>query len=157
MDEEELARRGWSRDTQLRRDADGRWYDGEVLVEHPGVRRAFDAWIDRAPDGGWCLRNALHWVRVELEGPPVFVTSARLDGDSAWLALSDGREERLDPDSLHLDAEGHLACEVRGGRLPARFRPAALAAVSDALISEGETLVWVAGGRRVPLRSRSTD
>ncbi len=117
-----LAARGLSRETALWRDAAGRWYDGEQPIEHPGLRRAFDRWLDRAPDGRPCLRNAIHWVYVRrIEGPYFFVRGVRFEADGrVTLRLSGEHEETLRPETLREARDGGLWCSVRGG-LPARF------------------------------------
>ena len=112
---------GLSRETRIRRDARGRWFDGDVPVEHPSVQRAFDAWLERAEDGRYRLRNDVNWAYVEVEGAPVFVRACALEDGEVRLALSDGRREALDPTSLRQGPDGVLHCTVRGGTLAARF------------------------------------
>jgi uncharacterized protein len=113
---------GRTRETTIRRDAQGRWFqDGEAL-EHPNLTRAFDRWVDRAADGRYCLKNDINWAYVTLEGPPLFVRSVRLAAPGAvWLTLSDDREERLDPATLCEGQDGALYCRVRTGDFVARF------------------------------------
>jgi len=120
---------GRTRETKIRRDARGRWFDGDDPIEHPLLTQAFDAWIDRAEDGRYCLRNDINWAYVTIEGAPVFVRSLELEGGSAgggvrvWLHLSDRRREPLDPHTLREGRDGALHCQVRGGALAARFDP----------------------------------
>ncbi len=117
-----LARMGYSRQTRLWRDAAGRWFDGEQPIEHVGLCRAFDGWVDRAPDGRPCLRNAIHWVYVRIEGPYYFVQGLRFEPDGAVrLLLSGGREAPLRPETLREAREGGLWCSVFETALPARF------------------------------------
>lgn len=110
-----------TRETRIRRDAEGRWFDGEDPIDHPGISRAFDRWIDRAGDGRYCLKNEVNWAYVSLEGAPVFVRSVALTSDRAELQLSDERTEFLDPSTLRQGPDGALYCTVRDGRLAARF------------------------------------
>jgi len=140
-----MLRRGFTRETAIRRDAKGRWWNGDELVEHVGVTRSFDGWIDRAPDGRYCLANDINWAFVTIEGPPYFVRAVELPsvdasgeasdragaeaGDAAThgaeevivLHLSGGSREPLDPSTLRLGPDDGLYCDVRGGRVPARF------------------------------------
>ena len=37
--------------SNIRRDAQGRWWNGGEAIAHPLLTRAFDAWIERADDG----------------------------------------------------------------------------------------------------------
>jgi hypothetical protein len=64
------------------------------------------------------------------------VRQVRTDEGAPWLSLSGGLEERLDPRSLRQDAEGHLYCDVRGGRLAACFDRYALADLVEQLGGE---------------------
>lgn len=120
MDPAELLKRGFTRETAIHRDRKGRWFDDGEPITHPRLVEKLDAWIDRAPDGRYCLSNEINWAFIEIEGPPYFVRSVRIEG-SILLRLSGGLEETLDPHSLRLDPDDALWCDVRGGRVPARF------------------------------------
>lgn len=112
---------GRTRETTIARDEQGRWFhDGEPL-EHANLVRSFEAWIERAEDGRYCLKNDINWAYFTLAGPPYFVRSARVDGDRLQLTLSGGIEETLDPNTLRQGPDGALYCDVRGGKLVARF------------------------------------
>ncbi|MFT5353574.1 MAG: hypothetical protein ACI9KE_000773 [Polyangiales bacterium] len=137
MDAAEMLAKGFTRETTIVRDAKGRWFhDGEQL-KHKGLCRSFDAWIDRAPDGRFCLQNNINWAFVEIEGPPYSVRAFALREDGPWLKLSGNIEERLDVDSLCIDPEGLLWCNVRGGRVPARFDNHAAVQLGAHLHEEG--------------------
>lgn len=112
---------GRTRETKIRRDAQGRWWNGEERIEHAGVARSFDGWIERTSDGRLCLANDINWAYVEVDGPAYFVRSVRIEGDSAVLLLSGDRQERLDPASLRVGPDGALYCDVQDGTLSARF------------------------------------
>ena len=132
-----MLRRGYTRETAIRRDRRGRWFKGEERSEHPGVARSFDGWIERAADGRWCLRNDINWAYVAIEGPPYFVRGVRLAPDALpVLLLSGDHEEPLDPETLRMDAADALWCDVRGG-LPARFDPHAQQGLAE-LVDEDE-------------------
>ncbi|MEL7369661.1 MAG: hypothetical protein AAFN74_12160 [Myxococcota bacterium] len=112
---------GRSVESSIRRDRDGRWYHDGQLVDHEGVRRSFDAWIERHENGRYVVKNNVNWAFVEIEGAPVFVRTLRIHPDGLALLLSDGRTERLRSDTLRQDAEGRLYCQVRFDRLTAEF------------------------------------
>lgn len=139
---------GRSRETAIRRDARGRWWNGADEIEHPLLVRAFDSWIERAEDGRYCLKNDINWAYVTIEGAPIFVRACRLEAGAATLTLSDGRTERLDPASLREGPDGALYCDVRGGSLPAWFEPHAAMQLGEAL-EEGEPPALRLGGARV--------
>ena len=122
---------GRSRQTSIRRNARGEWFDGDEPLAHPGICRAFDRWIARAQDGRYCLLNAVNWAYVEIEGAPIFVRRAWVVGETIDLHLSDDRVERLVPSTLRQGLDGALYCTVREGTLPACFDRNAMAALSD--------------------------
>lgn len=143
---------GFSRETTIRRDAQGRWFHDDQPLEHEGLTRAFDRWIERAEDGRYCLKNDINWAYVTLEGPPYFVRSVAIGpGGQVELALSNDRREPLRPQTLRLGEDGALYCDVGDGTLPARFDRHATSQL-EALIGEDErgVFVEVAGARVRP-------
>lgn len=140
---------GRTRETKIRRDALGRWFDGDVPITHALLTQAFDAWIERAEDGRYCLKNDINWAYVTIEGAPVLVRAVELDGDRVTLRLSDGRSEPLDPATLREAEDGALHCQVRGGTLAARFDSHATLQLAP-LIGEDERGTYLTlGGQRV--------
>ncbi len=140
---------GFSRETRIRRDARGRWFDDGVPIEHSGIERAFDRWLERGEDGRFILKNSVNWAYVEIEGAPLFVRQVVLDGGEARLVLSDQRVEALDPSTLRQDARGALYCTARGGTLAAAFERAAAVQLAEVVEEdEGEAVVVVLGGQR---------
>jgi uncharacterized protein len=118
---------GLTRETTIRRDAQGRWFHDGQPLEHPGLTRAFDGWIELAEDGRFCLKNDINWAYVAIEGPPLFVRSVDLGGSTVMLRLSDGRVEPLDPATLREGPDGALYAQARAGTMAARFdTPAAM-------------------------------
>src|SRR5689334_11217408 len=128
---------GRTRETSIRRDAFGRWWNGDERIDHPGVARSFDGWIERAEDGRLCLSNDINWAYVRVEGPPYFVRAVHWEGDAAVLTLSGERHERLDPTTLRADRDGVLHCDVLGGTLAARFDNHAAMQLAERIASEG--------------------
>ena len=140
---------GRTRETEIRRDASGRWFNGEDRVTHPNLTRSFDAWIDRAEDGRFCLSNSINWAYVEIDGPAYFVKDVDAVAEGIDLRLSGDLTERLDPASLCQGPEGALWCAVREGRCPARFDNHAVSKMSEQ-IGEDEVGVYVlVGGHKV--------
>jgi uncharacterized protein len=139
---------GWSRETRIRRDEEGRWFEGDDPLEHPGICSAFDRWIDRAPDGRYILKNAINWAYVAIEGAPIFVRAVRLDDAGVELALSDGTTERLAPETLAIGPEDALYCRVREGRFAARFDRTAQLSLFDAIGEDSAGIFLELGGDR---------
>jgi hypothetical protein len=137
-----------SRETRIRRDRYGRWFDGDDPLDQPAIERAFDRWLDLAEDGRYCLRNSVNWAYVSIEGPPIFVRQAVSSNQGLELLLSDGRLERLDPATLELDQSGAIYCRVRGGKLRARFDHGAAMSLGEcAGEDEAGPYVALAGAR----------
>lgn len=139
---------GRTRETKIRRDAEGRWFNDDVELTHPLLRQAFDRWLMRAPDGSgrYCLSNDINWAYVAIEGPPRFVRAARVSERGVELTLSDESAAELDPDTLRQGEDGALYCDVPG-ELAARFdRHAAMQL--EALLGEDEEGVFVRIGDR---------
>jgi len=139
---------GFSRETTIVRDASGRWSQDGVPLAHANLVRAFDAWVDRADDGRLCLRNALGWAYVTIEGAPLFVRSLTLTEDGVRLQLSDGREEPLAPATLRVGPDGALHCDARGGRLAARFERHAQAQLAALLDEDDDGVFLTIGSER---------
>jgi hypothetical protein len=134
---------GFSRETTIRRDAQGRWFHDGQPLEHEGLTRAFDRWVERAEDGRYCLKNDINWAYVTLEGPPYFVRSLAISpAGQVELALSNDSRERLRPETLRIGQDGALYCDVGDGTLPARFDRHA-ASQLETLIGEDEQGVFV--------------
>jgi len=111
---------GLSRETTIRRTADGKWFQDDEPVENQKLARAFDRWLTRAEDGRYCLKNDINWAYVTIEGAPYFVRSAQVDGASAKLLLSNDEQVALDFATLREGPDGALYCDAYP-EMPARF------------------------------------
>jgi uncharacterized protein len=111
---------GLSRETTIRRTADGKWFQGDDAIDNEKLARAFDRWIERAEDGRYCLKNDINWAYFTLEGAPYFVRSVQLTGSAAELLLSNDQRVPLDFETLREGPDGALYCDVHGD-MPARF------------------------------------
>ena len=141
--------KGRTRETKIRRDTAGRWFNGEDRITHALLIKAFDAWLIPAPDGSgrWCLSNDINWAFVSIEGPPRFVRGVDVS-DAITLHLSDQRDVPLDAETLREGPDDALYCDVPGGMV-ARFDRHAAMQLSE-LLSEDEDGVYLeVGGRRV--------
>ena len=140
---------GHTRETEIRRDARGRWFNGHDLIDHPNLTRSFDGWVDRAEDGRFCLSNSINWAYVEIEGPAYFVKDVVPSAEGVGLLLSGDLRERLDPASLRQGPEGALWCAVREGRCPARFDNHAIGKMSDWIREDEDGVYVLIGGEKV--------
>lgn len=140
---------GRSRETPIRRDALGRWFHGSDPISHPNLVAAFNAWIDRADDGRYCLKNDINWAYVEIEGAPITVVSVSIQPASIEMKLSDGRTEDLRPETLRQDWDGALYCDVREGKLCAKFDRAAAQQLESNLAEDAQGVFLCVGKAKV--------
>lgn len=141
---------GRSRETAIRRDASGRWWNGDVAITHPQVAAAFDGWIRRAEDGRLCLVNDINWAYVAIEGAPYTVRHVTF-APEARVHLSGALSELLDASTLRLDREGLLYCDVLEGSVAAVFSSAAMNELADAFVDDGSAMML--GDVRIALRT----
>lgn len=148
----EIPVEGRSRETKIRRDARGRWWNDDVQITHESLARAFDGWVERAEDGRYCLKNDINWAYVAIEGPPLFARRLEVDPSAtppARLTLSDGREEPLDLATLREAPDGTLYCDARGGTMPCGLTSGAMMSLSDHLDVDARGTVLRFGSRTV--------
>jgi hypothetical protein len=133
---------GWSRETTIVRDAEGRWFHDGQALEHFNLERAFDRWVSRADDGRYCLKNEINWAYITLHGAPFFVRALSIEPtERVQLKLSDDRVVPLVASSLRADTLGALYCDVGDGMV-ARFDRHA-AQQLEPLIGEDEQGIYV--------------
>jgi hypothetical protein len=123
------------RQSGIRVDREGRFIHEGAEIAHEGLKRALYRWLDRGEGGRYVLRlDARRFAYVDVDDTPLVARAARVDADgTVFLALSDGAEEPLDPETLTVDGAGVLRASVRGGRLEARLASSAAAALADRL------------------------
>jgi uncharacterized protein len=147
---------GRSRESAIVLDAQGRFWNGGVLIDHPGMALAFASWIRRHPgDGRFILENGYDWTYLAVEDAPFFIRGLSISGEHAIVQLSDGTEEELDPSSLQFGDGDALYARVKGGAFEAKFTPSAQAALVDLVVEadDGTPVVeWQA--RRYPIAAR---
>jgi hypothetical protein len=143
----------------IRVDRQGHFIHEGAEVTHAGLRQALFRWLDRLapPDDRYVLRlDEKRFAYLDVDDTPLVARAARVDpAGTIWLALSDGAEEALDPETLTVDSAGVLRAWVRGRRLEARLATSAVAALGDLLTERpGGRPALRAGGRTVELRRR---
>lgn len=146
--------KGRTRETEIRRDALGRWWNAEDPISHPILKKRFDGWVDKAEDGRYCLSNEINWAYIALEGPAYWVQSVEFVDGRVELLLSGERREPLDPSTLSQSESGELYCKVRGGRCHALFENHAAVQLMDRIHEdEGGLYLDLFGEKaRVPVR-----
>lgn len=144
---------GLSRETTIRRTADGKWFQDDEAIDNPKLAKAFDRWITLAEDGRYCLKNDINWAYFQLEGAPYFVRSARLTGEQAELLLSNDDHVTLDFTTLREGPDNALYCDAYPGQT-ARFDSHAAVQLGALLDEDEQGPYFRQGSTRVrPLRS----
>jgi len=146
----------FTRESSIRVDVEGSfWHEGQ-RIEHPGLARAMASWVSRHPDDGrWVLENGWDWCYLTVDDVPLLVRSARVEGAELFGVLSDGSEERIDPETLAVDPAGTLRCTVKAGArrgpYPAKLARHAQLALAERLREEDGHYVLALGDREVVL------
>lgn len=140
----------FSRESQIRIDRDGRFWHEGTRVLNDRLEHALATWVDvEDSTGRYVLKNALDWCYVAVDDTPLVVRTVSLDASAggAELVLSDGSQESLVLSSLRVDPEGVVYCDVRRGRMPARFdRSAAFTLLECAEVGTDGTVTLRLGG-----------
>ena len=119
---------------------EGRWSHEGGPIANARLRAAFDRGVRFLPvEAVFVVQLGRYRGQIEVEEAGFFVRS--FDPASGLIALSDGSEERLAPDSLHVSTrDGALLCRVKrdlvATGLLARFTHAAQAQLLGA-VEEG--------------------
>ena len=135
---------GLSRETTIRRTAEGKWFQDDEPIENQKLARAFDRWITRAEDGRYCLKNDINWAYITLEGAPFFVRAAHVNGSSVTLSLSNDAAVQLDFSTLREGPDGALYCDAYP-QMPARFDSHAAVQLQE-LLDEDEQGTYLRQG-----------
>jgi uncharacterized protein with GYD domain len=72
-----------------------------------------------------------------------------VEPDAIVLELSDERTETLKPETLRQDDDGHLFCDVRGGRLTAQFSRHAMFDLASVLEEDGDRVLVRVGAHLI--------
>jgi hypothetical protein len=147
---------GLSRETTIRRTAEGKWFHDGQPIDNPKLARAFDRWVQRADDGRYCLKNEINWAYISLEGAPYFVRAVRIDGGQARLTLSNDEQVALDLRSLREGPDGALYCDAYPG-LAARFDAHAAVQLGELLEEDEQGPFFPLGGAERVRPPRVTD
>ncbi|RMG10074.1 MAG: hypothetical protein D6731_18225 [Planctomycetota bacterium] len=152
LSDAELALRGLSRESDLRLDAEGRFWFGPSLCTHPGVTAAFARWIERHPSGRYVLRTDWHYVYLQVDGAPLHARAVEDGPEGPVLRLAGGEREPLRPETLREGPDGTLYASGRDGSWPVRLGPGAALDLGAWLVAgpEGRPC-FEAGGRRHPI------
>ncbi|MCA9665769.1 MAG: tRNA (adenosine(37)-N6)-threonylcarbamoyltransferase complex dimerization subunit type 1 TsaB [Myxococcales bacterium] len=148
------------RQTGLRLDREGRWWHEGGVIEHAGLVRALNRWLDRLEDergegGRFILRlDARRYAYVDVDDAPFIVRSLSFDDEGVMLHLSDERDERLDASTLAEGDDHALYARVRAGRFEARFSRAAHNLLAEHIDEIDGAFVFEHAGQRATISPR---
>lgn len=134
----------------IRLDPFGRfWHDGQEVL-HPAIARAWHRGLERAPDGRYLIRFGSDWAYVTVEDAPFVVNRVAPARDGLVLALSNGGQEALRPETLARSRDGVLYCRTLQDHR-ARFSRQAQADLAPVLGEERGRFFVRVGGRPWPV------
>lgn len=140
---------GRSRESAIRLDAEGRFWDHGSLIENPAMQRAFLRWIARHPDDGRpILTNGYDWTYFTVDDTPFRVVRCARSGDGLRIGLDDESEELL-RGPVWLGGQGALYTRVKDGQFEARFRRDVQAGLGDAVVAQADGGFGLDDGVRV--------
>ena len=144
---------GRSRESQIRIDANARFWLGDEPISHPKMQQAFAKWIRRHPDDGRIiLSNGYDWTYIQVEDVPLLVTDVKESNGALVLTLSDGEQEALTEEhGLRLGPFGALYCVVKQSGLDARFTPQAQAGLGPWLHGAAQGYELRVAGTTIPI------
>ena len=120
-----------------------------MKVTHPKLHRVFLRGVRFLEEEGvFVVQVGRYRGRIDVEDSPFRVVA--YDETVGTVQLTDGTVEPIAPESLSIDPDGVLRCQVKG-RFPARFTHAGQAHLLDHLEPAGEGWVLRAGGRGLPV------
>ena len=108
---------------QLRIDADGDWFDGDVQVTHEGILANLRAGLERDAEG-YFVRTRVR-IPVAVADAPFVVVRFERRADEFIAQLNDATQEVVDPATLRVGPGDVPYARVKGGRFEARFSRAA--------------------------------
>lgn len=146
LSDADIALQGFSRETDIRLDTDGRFWNGTQPIAHEKIVDAFSRWIERTDEQRYVLRNAIHYVYLDVVGAPLHALHLDVNDEGITLLLQGGVQEALRPESLREGPDGTLYASGRDGSWPIRLHPAAVLALQSLLVEDEDGGVALALG-----------
>jgi hypothetical protein len=146
----------------IRIDREGRWFYQGVEIIREDIIQHFYSHLELDEKGRIIINLNGEKCWIEVEDAPfvikkvIYIPAESEEGESFRLLLNDGKEERLDPDTIWIGNGNVPYCRVRGGVFLARFSRNAyyeLARYIEAESPEGDNYYITIGGRRYYLKT----
>jgi len=143
-------------------DKDGVWFYNGAEMFRKDILDIFFKNIHRDGTGNYYVQLGEEICYLSVEDTPVVVKSVHSlkeeDGGSEILMLlSDSRVEKVDLESLRINAENVLYCDIGKG-FPARFTRAAYYQICEHIECDGQDRYYIeAGGKKYYIREMATE
>ena len=137
---------------RLRIDADGEWFDDDVMITHAGILANLRSLLRRDADG-YFIQTRVR-IPIEVADVPFVITRIERRGETLHALLGDGTETDIDPTTLRVGRGDVPYCAVKDGAFEARLSRAAafqLLSLADYDEGTGRGALRLAG-REYPLR-----
>lgn len=133
-------------DHQIKLDAQGRFWYGPQLVEHPRIERMLRLGLKRLPNNGYGYIMGPRSVEIIVEDAPFQVLGIHEEEEGLGISLSDESYEILRPESLRYKDDIPYCTLERGD--PARFTPVGALSLGHFLDFEDEKVFLVVKSER---------
>lgn len=102
-------------------DAEGNWRHEGIKITHARTVKLFFSALDIDEQGRFFLQVGPEKAFVQVDDAPFIVEALRMTDEGIRLRLSDESHEILDPSSLRITEKNVPYCNVRNGRMEAKF------------------------------------
>lgn len=139
---------------------EGKWYHEGAEIIHRAIFLWLIQSLEKTEDGLFIVHLNNQKCYLEVEDTPLVVQQVNLVGESPGageqirLTLNDDSQEVLDPETLRINAESVLYCQVKTGRFPARFlRPAYYQLAEHIVEDDSRGFALLLGDKRYPIKA----
>ncbi len=133
--------------------ADGKWYHKGAEIIRKDIINFFYEHLELDEKGRYIISWRNEKCIVDVEDTAFFVQRVDKIEDGFLLYLSDGTQERLDPETIYVGKENILYCKVKRGKFPARFLRPAYYQIADYIEEENGRYFITIDGKRYYLEN----
>ena len=139
---------------------EGKWYhEGAEIIHRPIFLWLIQS-LEKTEDGLFIVNLNNQKCVLEVEDTPLVVRQVNLvregpeEMDQIRLTLNDETQEILDPETVGINKESVLYCQVKNGRFPARFLRPAYYQLAEHIV-EGDTggFALLLDNKRYPIKA----
>ena len=139
---------------------EGKWYHQGAEIIHRPIFLWLIQSLEKTEDGLFIVNLNNQKCVLEVEDTPLVVRQVNLvregpeEKDQIRLTLNDESQEILDPETVGINQESVLYCQVKNGRFPARFLRPAYYQLAEYMVEEdsGEFALLL-DNKRYPIKA----